>query len=329
MEAVRVIRAVCLLLLLALPVRAAEPLVLEKTIPLHQVRGRIDHLAFDPAHKRLFVAELGNDSVDVVDVVAGAPLHRISGLREPQGVAYAERGSAIMVANAGDGSVRLFNAIDFTPAGSISLADDADNIRIDPRNGLAVVGYGSGGLALIDPVARAKVADIQLPAHPEGFQIDPQTGHAYVNIPNARQVAVVDLDARRVIATWPMHDARANFPMALDPAHSLLASVSRSPAALLLLDAATGAERQRLSTCGDADDVFFDGRRARIYVSCGAGELAVMERGTPAWRSLAVVRTASGARTSLFVPQLDRLFVAERASVLGAEAAIRVYRPQP
>ena len=82
-------RAVWLALLLALPAQAAEPLVLERTIALHNVRGRIDHMAFDPGRKRLIVAELGNDTVDVIDVAAGVPLHRFTGLREPQGVGYA------------------------------------------------------------------------------------------------------------------------------------------------------------------------------------------------------------------------------------------------
>jgi hypothetical protein len=315
--------------LFALPSHAAEPpLVLERTIALHDVRGRIDHMAIDPGRKQLLVAELGNDTVDVIDLVAGVVVHRITGLREPQGVGYAERADVILVANAKDGSVRLFNAADFSPAGSVALGDDADNVRIDPRNGLAVVGYGNGGLAIIDPRAHTKIAEIRLPAHPEAFQIDPQTGRAYVNIPGALQIAAVDLDARRVVATWPMRDASANFPMALDPAQSLLASVFRSPPTLLLLDAVTGAARQRLPMCGDADDVFFDTQRARIYVSCGAGELAVFHRDS-SWQALEPMRTASGARTSLFVPQLDRLYVAERAGLLGSDAAIRVYRPTP
>jgi len=286
-------------------------------------------MAFDPGRKRLMVAELGNGTVDVVDVIAGALLHRITGLREPQGVGYAERADVILIANAGDGSVRLFSAKDFTAAGSIALGDDADNVRIDPRNGFAVVGYGSGGLALIDPVAHAKIADIRLPAHPEGFQIDSATGRTYINIPDARQIAVVDLDARRVVATWPTRDARANFPMALDPSQSLLAAVFRSPPVLVVLNPATGIERQRLPICGDADDVFFDPPRKRAYVSCGSGEVAVLEQGAAEWRTLAAVRSASGARTSLFVPELDRLFVVERAGLLGSEAAIRVYRPSP
>jgi hypothetical protein len=315
--------------LLALPCRAAEPpLVLERTIALHDVRGRIDHMAVDLARKRLIIAELGNDSVDVVDLTAGTIVHRFAGLKEPQGVGYAQRADTILVANAGDGSVRLFDAADFSLTGSIALGDDADNVRIDPRNGLAVVGYGSGALALIDPGSHAKIADIRLPAHPEAFEIDPKVDHAYVNIPDARQIAVVDLDARRIVSTWPMRYAGANFPMAFDPAQSLLATAFRSPPSLLLLDAATGAERQRLQLCGDADDLFFDAPRARIYVSCGAGEVAVLHHDST-WRAEAAVPTSSGARTSLCVPELDRLFVAERAGLLGSDAAIAVYRPAP
>jgi hypothetical protein len=155
---------------------ADPPLSLERTIPLQSVSGRIDHMAFDLGRKRLIVTELGNNIGDVIDVVSGTPVHPISGLREPQGIGYAQRADVIPIANAGDGSVRLLKATDFSPAGSISLGDDADNIRIDPRNGNAVIGYGSGGQAVVDPASGTKLADVHLPAHPESFQIDPQTG---------------------------------------------------------------------------------------------------------------------------------------------------------
>jgi hypothetical protein len=325
----RILLVAVVWLMSPLSAEASPPLVLEATLPLHDVHGRIDHMAIDLPRKRLMVAELGNNSVDIIDLDNGSSVHRISGFREPQGIGYAERADTILVANAGDGSVRLFNAQDFSPVGRVELSDDADNVRIDPRNGLAVVGYGSGGLALIDPAARTKVADVLLPAHPEGFQIDPSSGRAYVNIPDAHQIAVVDLNARRVVANWPTRNAIANFPMALDPSQSQIASAFRSPPVLQLLDSATGEERKRIATCGDADDVFFDPRRARIYVSCGAGDVAVLEHKAADWATLGTIQTASGARTSLFVPELDRLFVAERAGLLGSEAAIRVYRPAP
>src|SRR5215469_2125151 len=287
-----------------LSAQTSPPLALETTIPLHDVHGRIDHMAIDLPRKRLMVAELGNNTVDVIDLGTRTVAHRVSGLREPQGVGYADRADAIVIANAGDGSVRLINARDFSLLGRVELGDDADNVRIDPRNGLAVIGYGRGGLALIDPGSRTRVADILLPAHPEGFQIDPSNGRTYVNMPDARQIAVVDLDTRKLVASWPNRNASANFPMAFNPSPLLIASVLRSAPLLLLLDPVTGEERKRLSTCGDADDVFFDPQRARIYISCGDGEIAVMEHKSADLAALGAIKTASGARTSLFVPEL-------------------------
>ena len=153
--------------------RAAEPpapLVLERTIALKGVTGRIDHLAVDLARKRLFVAELGNGTVDVIDLAAGNVIRRIEGLKEPQGLAYAPAADILAVASAGDGSVRLFRGAELSPAGTVDLGDDADNIRLDARTGNLVVGYGSGGLAVIDPAKASLLSRIPLPAHPEGFQ---------------------------------------------------------------------------------------------------------------------------------------------------------------
>src|SRR5262249_20017736 len=109
---------------------AAEPLQLEARIPLGQVAGRIDHMAFDAARHRLFVAELGNDSVGVVDVEAREVVHRIAGLRHPQGVGYLPSLDLLLVANATDGSVHVFNGPQYAEAGRRDLGAAADNIRI-------------------------------------------------------------------------------------------------------------------------------------------------------------------------------------------------------
>jgi hypothetical protein len=81
-------------------------------------------------------------------------------------------------------------------------------------------------------------------------------------------------------------------------------------------------------TCGDADDVFVDAKRGRVYVSCGAGFLDVLETNGAAYRRIARIPTVSGARTSLFVPELDRLLVAVREGS-GEPAAIWMFRPTP
>jgi YVTN family beta-propeller protein len=188
------ILAVILPLLTLLPATAAAaepgPLIPESTIPLPDVRGRIDHMAIDRGRQHLIVAALGNDTVEVVDLGSGKPRWHIGGLKEPQGVTYADKADVLFVANAGDGSVRVFRAEDLKPLGQIDLKKDADNIRIDARNNTVVVGYGDGGLAIIDPVTRDVIATVPLQGHPEGFQIEPTTRRAFVNVPDAKQIAV-------------------------------------------------------------------------------------------------------------------------------------------
>ena len=306
---------------------ASPLLILEAKIPLGQVSGRIDHLGIDLNRQRLFVAELGNNSLGVVDLAAGRALRGIAGLSEPQGVAYVPFADSVFVANAGDGSVRVLRGEDLTPIGRIELGDDADNVRIDTARKRVLVGYGKGALAVIDPVNLSKSADIRLKAHPEGFQIDETGTQVFVNVPDAHEIVVVDL-ATGSTQSLPTQGAGSNFPIAIDnEAHRVLV-VFRRPPTLTALSSQDGHVAAKAETCGDADDVFVDRKRRRVYVSCGEGVIDVLESGDAGYRRLARVPTVSGARTSLFVPELDRLFVAVRAGS-NEPAAIWVFRPAP
>jgi DNA-binding beta-propeller fold protein YncE len=303
----------------------AVPLALEEKIPLGQVSGRIDHLGIDAKRQRLLVAELGNNSLGVVDLSAGKVLRRITGLSEPQGVAYVPFTDSILVANAGDGSVRVLRGEDLTPIGRIELGDDADNVRVDAAHRRVLVGYGKGALAVIDPVGLFKTAEIRLEAHPEGFQIDETGTEVFVNVPDAHEIAVADL-ATGSTQSLPTQGAGSNFPMALDGEAHRAVVVFRSPPTLMALSSQDGHVAAKIETCGDADDVFVDLKRRRVYVSCGEGVIDVLESGEAGYRRAARVPTVPGARTSLFVPELDRLFVAARAGS-NEPAAIWVFRP--
>lgn len=307
--------------------RGQAPVQLELAIPLANVAGRIDHLAIDVTHQRLFVAELGNGSVDAVDLSSGET-RRIGGLKEPQGLAYLPDRNELVVASGGDGTVRFFDASSLKPLGSVSLGDDADNVRVDPKTGQIVVGYGSGALAILDPARRAVVRTIALGAHPEGFQIDAAGRKAFVNVPDAHKIAVVDLDSGRALASWRAAHV-ANFPMALSQDSGIVGIVYRIPSRLALLEPASGTGQADMPTCDDADDLYFDDKTRRIYVSCGSGAVDVFEQAGGKYVVSARIETRPGARTSLFVPALDRLFVAARAGAGGQGAAILVYRPSP
>ena len=308
--------------------RPALPLVVEQKIPLGEVRGRIDHLAIDLTRERLFVAELGNNSLGVVDLAAGKVLRRIDGLDEPQGVAYDPATDTVFVANGGDGSVDRFEGADLVPLEPIRLGADADNVRLDPKAGRVVVGYGDGALALIEAASGKPTTEIRLPGHPESFQLEHGGPRIFVNVPDAHQITVVDRVTGQQVASWGLTDAQANFPMALDEADGRLVVGYREPALLAVFDTRSGAPVARLPACGDTDDVFLDARRQRAYLSCGAGFLDVVQQRDDTYEELARIPTIEGARTALFVPERDRLYLAVRASG-GEGAAVWVFRPTP
>jgi YVTN family beta-propeller protein len=305
-----------------------QPLVLEAKIPLGEVKGRVDHFAFDPGRERLFVAELGNDSVGVIDLKQRKVIRTITGLHEPQGIGYVPSTDTVYVANAGDGSVDLFRGADLAPDGRIALGDDADNVRIDAKANRVFIGYGNGAIAVIDPSSRRKIGDIPLEAHPESFQLDGSGTKLFVNVPDVRQVVVLDRAAGRQVRTLPTKGARANFPMAVDDKAERVIVAFRNPPTLIVYGTRDGGVIAEAATCGDADDVFVDAKRRRLYVSCGAGVIDVLERQGVGYARIARVPTAPGARTSFLAPALDRLFVGVRAGA-GGPAAVWVFRPGP
>ena len=304
--------------------QAPVQLELERTIPLPNVSGRIDHLAVDVPHQRLFVAELGNGSVDRIDLSSGET-RRIGGLKEPQGLAYLPDRNELAVASGGDGTVRFFDADSLALQGSVPLGDDADNVRVDPRSGHVLVGFGTSQIAIIDPVKHELLSNIPLPSHPESFRLSPSTDRLFVNVPSAGKIVMVDDLAKGTGASWMTRGLMGNFPMALDEANQAIIVVFRKPAKLVTFNMMTGREIGTADTCGDSDDVFLDEKRNRIYVSCGAGALDVFERGPKDLNLVSRIETARGARTSLFVPELDRLYLAVPATS-ATGAMIQIYR---
>lgn len=299
----------------AQPTDPHPPLVLERTIPLPDTRGRIDHLAIDLADHHLFVAEIANGTVDEVDLVTGKVVGRIAGLSEPQGVAWLPESRRLVVA-CGDGSVHFY-AADRQENARIDLGGDADNVRIDPRNGHVIVGYGKGGLATIDPTDHKILASLALPGHPEGFRLF--GARAYVNVPDDGSVIVADIDQGRQLTRWPTGLHRLNFPMAMDPSGSKIVIAYRFPAALATIDAASGKTASIQPACGDADDLFLAGDH--ILLVCGTGHVDVISAGG----DKVPVETAGGARTGLYVPELAALFVAVPARG-GHPAAIWILK---
>jgi 6-phosphogluconolactonase (cycloisomerase 2 family) len=287
-------------------------LTLERVIPLPGVEGRIDHLAADADGRRVFLAALGNGTIEVVDVAQGQRVGEIKELKEPQGLFYFPRNHTLYVATGGDGMVRVYNGHTLAFAGSMTLGNDADNIRFDHQTDTLMVGYGDGAIAFLPMNLQGGVeAEVKLPAHPESFQVSSDGSHLIVNLPHDQSIAWVDLAPLRVASKWTHLDAQSNFPMDVDRKNRRVFVACRAPAQLLELDEATGTVLQRMNTVDDADDLFFDEERNRLYVIGGEGFVDVVDvakggKMTPIGR----VQTAGGARTGLLIPAWNKLVVA-------------------
>lgn len=302
-------------------------LTLVRTIPLPDVRGRIDHLALDAPGQRLFVAALGNNTVEVIDLAANRRVRTVGDCSEPQGLAFIPAENRLVIANGGSGVVRILDAASFKTIKAVTGLPDADNVRYDTKSDLIYVGYGEGALAVIKAATGKQVANLTLAGHPESFQIERNGSRIFVNVPEAQQVAVVDRDRHAVVATWPMTEFQANFPMALDEVNHRVFVGCRRPARLVVLETTTGKMVDSVKLSGDTDDLFYDADRRQIYASCGAGFVDVIEQRNPdSYRLRERVPAPGGARTSCFSKARGELYLAVRAGLISGGAEIRVYQ---
>jgi DNA-binding beta-propeller fold protein YncE len=310
----------------AVSAQAASPLVLEARISLGEVAGRIDHLAFDPTRLRIYVAEMGNGSVGIVDLTSHRLLRTVAGFDGPQGIAYEPSTDSIYVASGGDGTVRIFRAADFEQVAKIPLGADADNVRVNAAASRVYVGYGAGALAVIDSVTHARVGDVPVGGHPESFQLDADGDRVFVNVPSAERIVVASRKRGKAIAEWSAGSSKANYPMAIDPQRHRLLEVFRTPPRLEAFDSATGRNQGGATSCIDSDDIFVDSGRGRIYVICGGGSLDVIDATSADFSRLARLPTPPGSRTGLYIESVDMLVVAIRAAV-SKSAELWLYRP--
>jgi YVTN family beta-propeller protein len=300
---------------------------LQKTISMPSVKGRIDHMDVNLRAGLVYMAALGNNSLEVIDVTNGKVIHSIKGLDEPQGVAYIPQHNEIFIANGGNGRCDFYNGTSFEKVASIQLSSDADDVRYDSANNKIYVGYGNGGIAIIDANAHKQVGDIKLPGHPEGFQLDVRINRLFANVPDANVIAVIDLNKRALIDQWK-NNGNANFPMAIDTVNHTLFIGYRHPAKVVVLDARDGMILGSSAAVEDMDDLYFNADSKEIFVSGGGGYINVFKQDLKNLRQVSNILTRNGARTSLLIPQ-PKLFILAVRGRSGKDAELLVYKINP
>jgi DNA-binding beta-propeller fold protein YncE len=311
------------------PSPSAAPLVLTGAIPLPNVKGRIDHFAVDPTHNRLFVSALGNNTEEIMGIGAQTVVHTISGVPTPQGVAYSPETNKLFVGS-DEGKLYVYDGTTFDLITSIDFRDDVDNLRYDAAEKRLYVGFGdekSGAIGVVDAATNKRLEDVsKLGAHPESFQLSASDPNIYVNLPDLKQIAVVNRSTHSV-TRWPL-TFESNFPMALDETDHRLFVATRTPAQLAVFDISSGRLVSTLPTVQDSDDLYYDSARKRVYITGGEGYISVFQQDdADHYRLLAKIQTAIGARTAGYFGKgrkgFDRFYVAVPARAdHGAEVWI-------
>jgi DNA-binding beta-propeller fold protein YncE len=312
-------------LLPAAPAPAAT-LELEQTIVLKGKAGKLDHLALDAKRDRLFLADTGNGTLDVVDLKAGKLLKQVAGQTGIQGVAYAPDLDRVFV-GLGSGSLcNVFSGADYKPLKTVRF-EDSDNVRYDPARKQVFVAHAEKTLSAIDAQTFALKADIKLPGAAEGFQVESGRPRLYLVVPSPSQLVVIDPEERKVLAAHPINLAGGGHPLAIDEANKRLFVGCRTPPTVVVMDSETGKEVTGVPIPKDVDDLFYDAKRKRLYASCGDGFLAVIRQLDPDhYEATEKVETAKQAKTSYFDAESSRLFLAVPRQPGKEGPEIRVYR---
>lgn len=318
--------------------QAGAPLKQVEKIPMPGVQGRLDHSVVDLKGHRLFVAALGDNqnTVEVLDLKANKRIFSIPGQSKPQGVFYSPNFNKLFVANGTDGTCKIFGGSDYKSIDSLAVGADADHVGYDPTTKFLYVGTGdakSGVLSIVDTRTNKHVADIKTDARPGGIKFDPSSSRIFVTLAGATNLGVVDRKKREQVATWPVTGVQGNVSLALDAKHHRLFAGSRNPPMVTVFDTTSGKQVSQVEGVGGIDDLWYDAAHQRIYASGGRGTdvgfvYVYQQKGSDHYELTAKVPTAASAGTSLWVPELNRLFVAAPASE-KEDAAVLVFEPQP
>ncbi|HXM96284.1 MAG TPA: hypothetical protein VOA64_18855 [Candidatus Dormibacteraeota bacterium] len=316
-----------------------QPLKLVATTALPGFSGDFDHFALDLKGQRLFLTAEDHKTVEVFDL-DGKQLHSITGFGQPHAAVFLPDVDKLIVTDGDDdfGRVELVSGKDYKILSTIKLPYGVDGAVFNPVNQYYYVESGSDepgakthALNIIDTKTFKHIGDITLPgSHSEAMAIDKAGKTMYVNLTGTNEVGVVDLEARKVIAKWPIPEAQTANALALDEPNHRVFIATRKPATFFVFNTDTGQVVTKLPCAAQNDDMWLDLQRKRIYVTGTETTSVFQQQDADHYSHIADVPTGFRARTSLLVPELNRLYIAVSGKGKpDAKLALQIYELQP
>ena len=114
-------------------------------------------------------------------------------------------------------------------------------------------------------------ATIELDGDPEGYAVDEERGLFYTNLEDKDRTLAIDLETRKVVATWPPAAARTGRGPGARPRALLALRGLRRPRRGRSTSSTTGKPLGRLETGGGVDNLDYDAAPSSLlFVASGA-----------------------------------------------------------
>jgi WD40 repeat protein len=311
-------------------------LKLVQTISMPDVDGRIDHFSIDVKGRRVFLAALAKNTIEVVDLRAGQVIHTLQDFAKPQGVRFVAGVNKLFVASGTDGTLKTLDGTTLSQLHTDHVSLGADAIGYDHRSKYLYVGSGgvdagkeAGDLTVFNARTGTQIAAIVTDAHAGGSVVDEQGSHLFVLVPEKAEVVVLDRKSLNIEAKWTIPGIQKNVAVDLDEKNHRLFLGVRTPASVVVLDSRSGAVIASIPTVGTLDGLSYDPTNRRIYTSGGEGFVDVTRQiDADHYERIARIPTGPNARTSVFVPDWGRLYVAVPRDK-DRDAELRVFEVVP
>jgi DNA-binding beta-propeller fold protein YncE len=311
---------------------AGPPMILTASVPLEGVKGRFDHFASGKG--KVFVSGLGNNSVEIIDLFQGTRSHEITGVPNPQGVAFSPEANKLFVASE-KGKVYVYDGDSYKLLNTLDFDGGADNLRYDAATKRVYVGCGddekNSAIAAIDAMTGKRTDEVyKLGGEPESFQLEKNGPFIYVNVPDLKQILAINRTTKE-ITRWPVTNLQ-NFPMALDEADHRIIVGTREPATISIFDTTTGKMVASVPTVQDTDDLYYSAEKKRVFVPGREGSIWVYQQNDPDhYTLLTKIPTVLGAGTAGYFGRqgkgFDRFYLAVPQGASN-NAEVRVYTVQ-
>jgi DNA-binding beta-propeller fold protein YncE len=313
------------------------PLKLLHTTPLPGFKGDLDHSAVDLKGNRLFVTAEVHKTVEVFDLKTGERIHSITGFGTPHEILFRPDTNTLIVADGGaDSSAKLVDGKTYQIIDTIKLPPGVDSAEYNPvtkeyyvENRGPDAAASTHMISIIDSKNFKHIGDFVLPGkRSEAMAIDRAGKKMYVNLTD--EVGVVDLPTRQLTGRWPVPDAHVQNAMALDESNHRLFIATRNPPTFFVFNTDTGKVIASLPCVGVNDDMTFDAKRKRIYITGDGATSVFAQRDADHYEHIVDVPTGFRAKTSLYVPELNRLFIAvSGGDKPDAQVAMQIYQVLP